>query len=424
MIPKILLVNPPIYDFTAYDFWLKPFGMLSAAGKIRDFSQFFLFDFLDRTALNNADSWGRGSFRSKIIEKPSQFAKIPRKYRRFGTERAAFQAFLAQNGPFDIVMIQTSMTYWYQGIREVIDDVRNALSDATVVLGGTYATLCPAHAAGLGADIVICGSDLKQLYELVKAEKSPCQTPLWEAYGKLDVGIMKLSCGCPYSCTYCAGGLIDGEFAHRQLSDCIADLHFLIKKNVKNIAFYDDALLFKPEKVLFPFLEYVISNDIKVNFHTPNAFHARFVTAETAKIMVRAGFKTFYLGFESKSAAFQAATGSKVVSDDLAIAAENLLACGAEKNNIVTYQILGHPHCDLQELEESMRFAGSLGLSVMLADFSPIPSTPDGEFCRKFVDLDEPLNHNKTAFPVTLLGTEKVNYFKALCKKINANVRN
>ena len=48
MKPRILLVNPPIYDFAAYDFWLKPYGMLSVAGKLRDKADFMLFDYLDR----------------------------------------------------------------------------------------------------------------------------------------------------------------------------------------------------------------------------------------------------------------------------------------------------------------------------------------------------------------------------------------
>ena len=45
---RILLVNPPIYDFSAYDFWLKPYGMLRAAGFLRCQADFYLFDFLDR----------------------------------------------------------------------------------------------------------------------------------------------------------------------------------------------------------------------------------------------------------------------------------------------------------------------------------------------------------------------------------------
>ena len=63
---KILLVNPPIYDFAAYDFWLKPYGLLSVAGYLRGRADFTLFDYLDRLAPFAAeqkefesDQWGR-----------------------------------------------------------------------------------------------------------------------------------------------------------------------------------------------------------------------------------------------------------------------------------------------------------------------------------------------------------------------------
>jgi hypothetical protein len=69
-----------------------------------------------------------------------------------------------------------------------------------------------------------------------------------------------------------------------------------------------------------------------------------------------------------------------------------------------------------------MHFVHSLGIRIMLADFSPIPGTPDGELCRQYTDLSEPLNHNKTAFPIRLLGKEKVNYFKELCRQMNSRL--
>ena len=86
---------------------------------------------------------------------------------------------------------------------------------------------------------------------------------------------------------------------------------------------------------------------------------------------------------------------------------------------ITAYQILGHPHSDLQQIEQSMHFVNSLGIRGMLADFSPIPGTPDGELCRKWVNLDEPLMHNKTAFPIILLGNDEVNRLKDLQRKLN-----
>ncbi len=138
--------------------------------------------------------------------------------------------------------------------------------------------------------------------------------------------------------------------------------------------------------------------------------------------MVRAGFKTFYLGFESASLEWQKRTGSKVSSDELAQASQYLIAAGANPQNITAYQILGHPQTDIQQLESSMRFVNSLGIRGMLADFSPIPGTIDGESCRKWVDMDEPLFHNKTAFPIILLGNEEVNRLKDLQRKLNRSL--
>jgi len=147
--------------------------------------------------------------------------------------------------------------------------------------------------------------------------------------------------------------------------------------------------------------------------------------------MVRAGFKTFYLGFESASQQWQKRTGSKVFSDELAKAVEHLKSAvhrmpygRAEPANITAYQILGHPHIEIQQLEESMHFVNSLGIRGMLADFSPIPGTPDGEYCRQWVDMDEPLMHNKTAFPIILLGFDETNRLKDLQRQLNRSLPN
>jgi len=56
---RILLVNPPIHDFAAYDFWLRPYGLLTVAGQLRGQAEFLFFDYLDRwwsdCGLRNAD---------------------------------------------------------------------------------------------------------------------------------------------------------------------------------------------------------------------------------------------------------------------------------------------------------------------------------------------------------------------------------
>jgi hypothetical protein len=430
MKPKILLVNPPIYDFAAYDFWLKPYGLLSVAGYLRGQAEFKLFDYLDRLHPFMAsrrelesDRWGRGRFYSQRIARPACLCAIPRYFSRFGLPRDLFRDFMAKEGPFDFVFVQTMMTYWYQGLKEVIEDVRTMQPRAKVVLGGNYVTLCPDHAGTLGADMLVRGAELAPLWEYVGIRPDLKQPALWETYPKLNAGVLKLTDGCPFNCTYCSVPKVYGRFQPRSLEHSLAELELLHQLGAENIAFYDDALLFEPQKVLVPFLNEVVKRNIAVNFHSPNALNARFITEELAELMVQAGFKTFYLGFESASLQWQKRTGSKVSCDELASAVGRLVCAGAGLENITAYQILGHPHIDIQQLEASMRFVQSLGVRGTLADFSPIPGTPDGEYCRKWVNMDEPLMHNKTAFPIILMGFDASNRLKDLQRGLNRQLR-
>jgi hypothetical protein len=426
MTPRILLVNPPIHDFTAYDFWIKPYGLLGAAGQLRGRAEFLLFDYLNRrffrtevTKRLRLDHWGRGEMPWEFLNRPACLGDIPRYFRRFGLPRGLFQQWLREQGPFDYVLIQTIMTYWYLGVKEVIEDIRRLQPSAKIVLGGTYVTLCPDHAGTLETDLCVIGSELEPLYRLVGVEPDLDAPALWDAYGQLDIGVLKLSDGCPFRCTYCSVPAVYGRFQMRPRDRVLAELDLLARCGVKNVAFYDDALLFDAENVLIPFLDQVVERNLHMNLHTPNALNVRFLTAELAKRMVRAGFKTFYLGFESHSRQWQHGTGGKVYSEELTEAVQHLIRAGADAADITAYQILGHPDSDVQDLESSMYFVRSLGIRGMLADFSPIPGTPDGEACRQWVDLDEPLMHNNTAFPVIRLGFDEVNRLKDLQRRLN-----
>ncbi len=431
MKPRILLVNPPIYDFAAHDFWVKPYGLLRVAGGLRGQADLRLFDYLDplqagaaRGTEDSADRWGRRRIRGAPAAKPAAFGAIRRRYRRFGfAGRERFREFLSEPPPADAALVQTGMTYWYPGVAEVIEDLRRFSPRTRIILGGVYATLCPRHARGLGADLVVAGANLDPLWRALHLEPDMNAPAFWEAYERLETGVLKLTDGCPFRCTYCAASRLAPQFAPRRLDVALAEMELLRRRGARNVAFYDDALLFRPEQALMPFLERMASRKNAVNFHTPNALHARLLTRDIARLMVRAGVRTFYLGFESLSEAWQRGTDEnsrgKVAAEDLARAVAHLREAGAEPGEITAYLILGHPRSDTQELESSMRFAHGLGVRLMLADFSPIPGTPDGELCRRWVDMDEPLCHNKSTFPVALLGEREVNRLKELCRRLN-----
>jgi radical SAM superfamily enzyme YgiQ (UPF0313 family) len=403
---QVLLVNPPILDFTAYDFWLRPYGMLRAAGQMQHACDIHYFNFL---VSRPRDTWGRGRFEAQDIPKPRAFNDIPRRFRRFGRPRAEFRDFLRTHS-FDAVLVQTVMTYWYLGIKEVIEDVRELQPGAKIILGGVYATLCPSHAQSLGPDLVIHGSDLDPLWRLLPI--APQKNLPFQPANKDVVGVMKLSEGCPFRCTYCSAPLFGPEFAQRPTEDCLEELHQLARAGAANIAFYDDALLFRADRGLKPFLSAVVDSKIAVRFHTPNALNARFITRSLAGLMVQAGFAGFFLGFESGSSSWQQATGGKVHSHEFEAAVRCLKEAGAK--SIGTYIIVGHPDSEEQDVESSIRLADTLGTRVILSEFSPVPGTEDFSKSSRWTDLEDPLSHNKTAFAIRRLGVDYLDRLKRL----------
>src|SRR5215510_588714 len=108
---NLLLVNPPIYDFTAFDFWLRPYGLLRVGGQLRS-CKLTAFDYL---LSRDRDIYGRGRFDRELVNRPAPLADVARRFYRFGRSREDFRGVLSST-TFDAVLVQTVMTYWYPGV--------------------------------------------------------------------------------------------------------------------------------------------------------------------------------------------------------------------------------------------------------------------------------------------------------------------
>ncbi len=176
---KVLLINPYIYDFSAYDFWIKPLGLLYIASVLRKYRfKIHLIDILDRKnpfLLENLSSkekkyikdrkFGTGKFYSEIIKKPEVFKEIPRNYRRYGMPVHIFKKYLKDIEKPNLILLSSKMTYWYPGVFETIRILRKIFGKIPVILGGIYASLCYKHAtSNSGADFVIKNNNFKKLY--------------------------------------------------------------------------------------------------------------------------------------------------------------------------------------------------------------------------------------------------------------------
>jgi radical SAM superfamily enzyme YgiQ (UPF0313 family) len=424
MTPRtILLINPWIHDVAAYDFWVRPLGLLYLASLLRagGFSV-RVIDCLDTAggtspvALKRKD-WGCGKFPSERIPMPDSLRPIRRRYRRYGMSPAVFRLALQSAGRPDLVLVGSMMTYWYPGVFEAIAEVRAVWPGVTVLLGGNYATLCTGHARAFsGADVVIPGDgegalppvlgDLFGTRVDLACDASDLDSypyPALDLFGRLESAPILTSRGCPYRCTYCASSLLNRRFRTRDPFRVVDEIeHWLRRRGVKHFAFYDDALLVNSSERAVPMLEEILRRNLGCSFHCPNGMHLREITPRLALLLFKAGFRTIRFGFETASAARQATTGGKVTTEELREAVAYLHEAGYGQEDIGIYLLCGLPGQEAREVEEGIVLVRRTGARPILVEFSPIPGTSLWDEALRHARYDignEPLFHNNSLLP-------------------------
>jgi pyruvate-formate lyase-activating enzyme len=412
--PHILLVNPWITDFAAYDFWIKPLGLLNIASLLRENGFWVtLIDCLD--FLIKTKTYGDGKFFKTRIEKPFPVKSIPRHYSRYGIPEEMLLKGLSFIEEIDLICITSGMTFWYPGIFKLIEIIRKFFNKVPIILGGIYATLCYEHAKKYSdVDIVFNGTGELEVLKLIadltnfelptpNSEPRTSLYPAFDLYPQLHYACIATSRGCPFRCVYCASHFLSKGFVRRDPQKVVREIeHWTTRYGVSNIAFYDDAFLVEPSKHFIPMMKEVMEREILCNFHTPNALHIKEIDEEVAELLFQSGFKTIRLGFESSIKTTQIETGGKVNNKEFQRAVRNLTKAGYSKKEIGVYIMAGLPGQRVGEVEESIAFVRETGAKPMLVEYSPIPHTPLFEKAKKMSSFDleyEPLFHNNSILP-------------------------
>lgn len=426
--PTILLVNPYIYDFAAYDLWIKPLGLLYIAAVLEEAgAEVVLLDGLDRwhpdvlaragRSEPKSRPFGDGFFHKEQVDKPEMFLDVPRNYYRYGMPPEVMRTNLEVirgRKPIDAVLVTSGMTYWYRGVHEAIALAREVFGPVPILLGGIYATLYPQFAKERsGADLVISGEGERTIVPALSRwldglsartyrgyDEYPL--PAYHLYPKLDYVSMMTSRGCPYACSFCATHEFTRHFSRRHPSFVIQEIdHYVHRMDVRNISFYDDALFVDADRHIKPILRHVIARGWQVNFHTPNGLFARLLDPELAQLLVQSGFRTIRLSFETTDPVRQRQM-RKVTDSDLSRALRNLEHAGFPRSDVTVYLIMGLPGQQPREVEDSIRYVHDLGARVSLSSFSPIPNTTDWTKAVRDFDfpVDEPLMTNKSIYPL------------------------
>lgn len=439
--PTVLLVQPPVYDFALYDLYFKPYGLLRIG---RWFSQAGYnvvlnngLDYRDKTTVRrlgavhrNKDGTGKfhkqsvpvdsplpGTRDKEELEKGPSFEEFRKDFgrrtgryiNRYGVLEESFRARMEAQKP-DIVLVTSQMTYWYPGVKEAVDLVRELFPRVPVVVGGVYASLLSEHCRRTtGAELVLRGDERKPLEDLLrganlpvpagKVPSSPLLLPgLWE-----NAGVLRLNRGCPFRCSYCASKVLEPSFHPGSVDEMVETLVEMNRRfGTRDFAFYDDALLVQKEQVFLPFLERIISRGFDFSFYLPNAVHLRYLDEETASLMRRAGFEEVRLGYESAEEEFGSPV-SKYEKEEVGPVVEGLRRAGFAPEKILLYVLAGLPGQRAKDVEHSLREASRFAVRMQIAEYSPVPYT---DLWKRSVGespyplAQEPLFQNNTIFPM------------------------
>lgn len=418
---NILLVNPWIADFAAYDLWAKPLGLLYIGAFLQKYGyDLTLLDFLDRNrwgrdkASNKAP--GRGKYHRQIIDKPKALAHIPRHFALYGATESQIKTTLSAMPPPSAILVTSHMTYWYVGVQKTIELLRRFFPDVPIILGGSYVTLCENHAHNnINADYFVTGYGEKKALEILDTlhgiernyadvpEFDDSIFPPYDLYENLAVLPLMTSRGCPNNCSYCATRKLHPRFRRRSVDNLLAEIrHHHCHYGITKYAFYDDALFANKQQYIIPFLKGIIAMEEDFEFYSPNGLFARAIDEELAVLMKKAGFKMIRLSLESAVSRWQAASSGKVSQMDFKRAVRHLKRAGFSSRDIEAYLIMGLPGQTFQDVKESIEFVHENGAISRLASFTPIPGTEDWQRAVSTNLLDaniDPLLTNNTLYP-------------------------
>ncbi len=422
---NILAINPWIYDFAAYDFWLKPYGFLVMLSYLKQ--RGVGVDYIDCLGHKTIPgTFGRGKYYAEIIEKPEVFRSIPRYFKRYGITIEDFRAALEKTKP-DYILITSSMTYWYPGIIEVVRLIKEKFPATPIMIGGTYVTLCHEHASHTFPYASLFKNN--RLGDFFRAIDIPFDAEEFFAtvvtyehfYDRFDYVVFRTSWGCPFNCNYCAIKELFPDFFRITPEKILNFISCYAQKGMKDFVFYDEALLYEPHytKTL---LKLIAQLDIPLRFHTPNALHMRFLDEEIASLLKKTGFTNPHFGLETLNPELQKLWGDKVNTHDVVKGIEALKRAGFKNGTFSVYLLLGYPGQNLEELRQDVKLLHTLGARVSLAEFSPVPGTEIfKQYGKEFL---EPLLQNNSIFG--FFQKDKIrdfweikNYVRELNKKVS-----
>lgn len=433
-----LLVNPWITDFKLYDEWMHPVGLyLLGSLLIENSWKVEYINCLERDNSVKSKRYNTGKFKSTIIETPSIFNEIDRHYRLYGISEESFSQKLDTVSKPDAIFITSGMTYWLDGLKKCYEQIQHKFPDTIIIIGGISAQLIPEKLKELFPKASIFNKQLinrnsvnfKNKLILEKNSSPLSLLPMLSHIKNMIHGPILTTLGCPYSCSYCASKIIQKKFHTRPTEIIFNEIKKMTEiYGISDFSFYDDALLFKPEKNFLPLAEKILKLNKTLRFHAPNGLHIKWVDKNILAMMKNIGFKTLRFGYESGNKKHVDYTGYKTEQNEISEKVKLILKAGFPAKDIGIYVMGGLPDQTPDLMYEDVKFINSLGIKAKPVFISPVPQTPLYDFYReKYPDLESDPRIQNDIFFITKVdnwGSDQVKKIRNKILMLNRSTEN
>ncbi|MBN1639241.1 MAG: radical SAM protein [Ignavibacteriales bacterium] len=375
---KALLINPFIYDPQYWAEWSLPDGLLRVGSLLkRKGYHTYLIDCLETDD------------KRKVKKKRISIRKIDdielRIY-HFGISKEEFinrlEEYKSEFGIPDDIYVTSIMTFWWESTRDVIDILRERFPDkkrTQILLGGIYPTLAPEHAErNTKADIII-KNEIYEASDLI---------PDFDLYPSKNhlYGIIKGKRGCPYNCAYCAQRTLNngknGEIVRCKNPQLIVDeIQFYQERyGIREFAFYEDAILYKPKKNIEKVLDEIIHRGLKVNLYAPEGFGPKEIAdhPEIVQKMKAAGWKKIHLGLETINKEVNKSwnrTHTNLNDFEKAVQVTESAGFKLRGPQVNAFILYGMPNENIEDVVETILYGSHIVGSLIPMLYTPVPTT-------------------------------------------------
>jgi radical SAM superfamily enzyme YgiQ (UPF0313 family) len=422
---KILLIQPPIQDFYDTDIRLQPLGLCmlkAAAKKYLPHIQVLVRDYHQGHGRKSIPLPGELSYLREYFKYPdtSPFSSFFHYY-HFGSPLEEVGKDVAHEKP-DLVGISSLFSPYHREALTCAREIKKRL-DVPILMGGSHVSAAPLSVlSDPSVDFIIRGEGERPFVEFLKAWEAglpldsvpnlgfkrggePVLNPTAENFPLDDLPVADFSdlhpdrylferkplCfvttsrGCPHHCSFCSVHLTFGdEFRRRSPDNVVSEIRQRYSEGYRVFDFEDDNLSFSRED-LKTILNALIA-ELPVNERrlvAMNGISYLSLDREILELMKKAGFRSLNISLVSANADVLARlkrphTLSKYL--DFVNQAHDL------GFDIVSYQILGLPYENLEDMINTMALMASLPVLIGASIFYLTPGCP---IAQEFPEMTE-----------------------------------